>query len=97
MEIKMTKERWSALGGDAIMHEWDNEWKLANYCDIVKIKDIKDGFMIHRKYFDQGELTIEERNDLDDILWQILSRFEENCVCKGWNPECDPDYGFSKQ
>ena len=87
----MTSKKYYDLEG-AI----DDEWDLSNYCQTSRINNLKTRSEWVRDAFDKGDLTTKERNNLDDFVWKILLSFEENCVCKEYDPECDPGYGFSK-
>ena len=75
--------------------DW-NCWNLSNDCDIQKIPELKKRSDRIRDAFDKGKITTEERNRLDEFVWKIIDQFNENCVCKIYNPECDPEWGLSK-
>jgi len=75
----------------------DDQWDLSNDCNIQMISDLKLRVDWVRDAFDRGELTTEERNDLDKFAWKILTRFEEICVCKDYDPQCDPGIGLYKK
>lgn len=79
------------------MEAIDNQYNFVDYCDIQKISELKKRAEWVRKAFDKGELTTEQRNNLDEFAWKILTEFEDRCVCKEYNPVCDPEIGLFKQ
>ena len=89
----MTREVYRELSES--IDDW-NCWDLSNDCDINHISDLKKRADLVREAFDKGDITTEERNKLDDFVWTILDQFNENCVCKTYDPVCDPEWGLSK-